>query len=609
MIAGWVPSDFNRPMEGVIEGMIAALRTHGDQGAGRWMAPGISVGLLEIKDRQDVQSVYAPVTDSRHYLWMLGEAYDGAGRLEVADADHSRSPRFRRHLLSTLLEKGFDVVRYLDGQYIIVVWDSKERVLRVINDRFGGLPLYWAVSPAGLAFASGVRGALMAPGVSAQPDPEAILEAVTFGGCRLGTRTNVRAVKAMPPASILTFRSGAVSQRRYFAWHDIGPRQNVPLADAIDQLHLLWKKAVHRRLCGARKPGQSLSGGLDSRAILAEAAPRAASWTAVTYGADGCDDMRYARLACQTVGAAWIFCPFYRSQPDWLDTRTGYIQQTDGLLHLSDLACLESIPVQARVMDVSLSGFIGDVIVGPTYNHIRNVDEVMDKLPFYGTELGLGHEEAKRRVENLLEPVKNAPAYFAIFESKIPQSINLGETAALGRIMVRKPFVDYDFFDFCQSLPREYRCELLLRERWLHAKYPGCFARIPYQGTGLPVLAPAWRFHMERAKRFSYRLVQKTALKIGVHMKPRLRGYLNEWPHWRADCVRGRIENTILKSGSLCCEILGREKVRRFLENWFLNGSGPTEVVGAMYVYERYFQDLNAHLKSCGAGRREPLLS
>ena len=59
-------------------------------------------------------------------------------------------------------------------------------------------------------------------------------------------------------------------------------------------------------------------------------------------------------------------------------------------------------------------------------------------------------------------------------------------------LRVRKPFVDYAFFDFCQGLPADVRVEGRLHERWLHAMYPRAFA-IPNQKTGMPILTAGWR--------------------------------------------------------------------------------------------------------------------
>ncbi|MFQ5668739.1 MAG: hypothetical protein ACE5I7_20240, partial [Candidatus Binatia bacterium] len=292
ILCGWLTGGSDTDGGAVVADMGRALRVNATQSWGCWSAPGLTVGLLELPAPEPAAQLYAPATegDGRYHLWMAGEAFAGNGLISVPHVDHTRTLAFRQTLLARLLEHGLDTVADLDGEYQIVFWDAQERALVIVNDRFGGLPLYWAQSARGFAFAGGVRGVLMAPDVRADPDTEALREAVTFGGFRLGDRTNVAAVKMLPGASVMTVRGTSVAIRPYWKWNAIRPVAGYSLADIIETVSSLWRRAVHRRLHGAKRPGQTLSGGLDSRAILAEATPRVPRWTAITYGVPGCDD-------------------------------------------------------------------------------------------------------------------------------------------------------------------------------------------------------------------------------------------------------------------------------------------------------------------------------
>ena len=56
--------------------------------------------------------------------------------------------------------------------------------------------------------------------------------------------------------------------------------------------------------------------------------------------------------------------------------------------------------------------------------------------------------------------------------------------------------------------------------------------------------------------------------------------------------ARARIEGTILRQDSLCCDILGREAVTTVVKDWFDRLAAPTQVIGALYVYEMYHRKL-----------------
>src|SRR5439155_1161197 len=179
----------------------------------------------------------------RFWLWMAGEAYDGGSLCRVPSAAISRTRPFRQTLLEAVLAHGLDAIASLDGRYQIVLFDAVERVVTVAVDRFGGLPIFWAHSTEGTAFAGGVRGVLMAPGTDARPDPEAIQEAVTFGGFRLGGRTNVRGVKRLRGGAILEIAE-CVTVRDYWNWPGAPPDHDRPLDELIDEAHRLWQQSI-----------------------------------------------------------------------------------------------------------------------------------------------------------------------------------------------------------------------------------------------------------------------------------------------------------------------------------------------------------------------------
>ena len=81
-------------------------------------------------------------------------------------------------------------------------------------------------------------------------------------------------------------------------------------------------------------------------------------------------------------------------------------------------------------------------------------------------------------------------------------------------------------------------------------------------------------------------------------MRPRIHYYTDDAVFWRTPEARARIEGTILRPESLCCEILGREAVAGVVRDWFDRAAAPTPVIGAMYVYETYHRDLSAQLRA-----------
>jgi asparagine synthase (glutamine-hydrolysing) len=579
----------------VAAAMAAALRVHSGQRIAVWSLPGLDIGVIEPPalpgERDDLEP--ATVGDNRFVLWMAGEAFTTAdAHLAVTHAAGSRTATFRRALLARWLERGVDVIRDLVGEYHIAMWDARDRVLTIANDRFGGLPMYWCETPGGVAFAGGVRGVLMAPAVRTDPDVDALREAVSFGGYRLGSRTNVASVHMVESATVQTIASGRRSASRYWSWKDIPPLPGGDLGEIVEQVQSCWRRSIADRMSDEARYGQTLSGGLDSRAILAEAGA-GRDWTAITYGVPGCDDAVYARRAAAAAGATWIFQPLYAG--DWLHNRTAHIQSTDGLIDLSDLMHLESLPLQRAHFDVHMSGYIGDVVSGPTYAAVRSPEDVLQTLPWYGASISLPYEVALERARDLISGLNGAPARFALLEHKAPQSTNRWTAAWRPWLRVRKPFIDYAFFDLCQGLPVGVRLEGRLHERWLRTSYPDFFAKIPNHKTGLPVLAAEWRIQEARLLRGARRRLLPL-LPAPWRPAARIRSYHDNELMWRQPGPMAALTEAILRPGAIAAEVFGRARVTELLNTWNSTGAAPAQVIGALYVYETYHAQLARHL-------------
>jgi hypothetical protein len=590
-----VPSTERAPSSSIADGMAAALRVHSGQRIAVWSLAGLEIGVIEPPalpaERDDLEP--ATMGDGRFVLWMAGEAFTSAdAALPITNTAASRTATFRRALLARWLASGVDAIRDLVGEYQIAVWDARDRVLTIANDRFGGLPMYWSETPDGVAFAGGVRGVLMAPAVRSDPDLDALREAVSFGGYRLGSRTNVAAVQMVEGATVQTISAGRRSASRYWSWKDIRPQPARDVREIIEQVQALWRRSIADRTTDEARYGQTLSGGLDSRAILAAAAP-GRHLTAITYGLPGCDDAVYASRAAAAAGATWIFQPLYAG--DWLHTRSAHIQSTDGLIDLSDLMHLESLPLQREHFDVHMSGFIGDAVSGPTFAAVRSPEDVLMKLPWYGASLSLPYDTALTRARELVSSLNGAPARFALLEHKVPQSTNRWTAAWRPWLRVRKPFIDYAFFDLCQGLPVEVRLEGRLHERWLRKSYPACFASIPNQKTGVPVLAPEWRVQAARLQRGARKRLLPL---IPAPWRPaaRIRSYHDDGLMWRKPDTAAALTDAILRPGAIGAEVFGRAQVTELLNSWKSTGSAPAQVIGALYVYETYHAQLGRHL-------------
>jgi asparagine synthase (glutamine-hydrolysing) len=581
---GWLPRRPDERAIVIVETMRDALVRGGHATAGAWPISGGAIGALDLVPPAPAVTS----SDGRYEMWAVGEVFSPA-------ATSLQGAEVRAGLLDTLLREGVDALARVNGEFQLALWDRLECSLLVAGDRFGCLPLYWVNTPEGFAFAGSVGALLRVPGVSADPDEQAIREAVTFGGFRLGGRTNVRSISMLGGARALSWCGGIVAERRYWSWPSAPPTATRRLDDLVDEAHALWQAAIRRRLNGATRPGNTLSGGLDSRAVMAEATAQGVSWRALTYGLPRCDDVRLARRAAVHAGAAWQFAPLYDA--GWLERRTRFIPETDGLVQLADLLHFETFDTQTSMMDVHVCGYIGDAVCGNTYADVVDPMSLLHRLPYSGIPLAWTLDKALSWANEALAAVAPGAPRFAVFEHKLPQAIHRIFQAAQRRIRVRRPFLDLDLFDFYAGLDGDTRWRVY--HTMLKRRYPNLFARIANQRTNAPVLSPDVQVQVRRVTRFAGRRVRDVVARTGIVRPAPVRSYHNEERYWREPSAQAQILATILRPGSISAEVFGRRPLESFLHDWFERGNGPAQTVGALYVFEDYHQSLAA--RSVGA--------
>jgi len=113
------------------------------------------------------------------------------------------------------------------------------------------------------------------------------------------------------------------------------------------------------------------------------------------------------------------------------------------------------------------------------------------------------------------------------------------------------------------------------------------------------------RRQMTRAVRFAWRRMLRGARTLGMPVAVPERSYHPDDRNWSKADERSRIEATILRNGSISCDIFGRARVESTLSEFFDHGTGPVQVIGALYVFEHYHHTLANSLLRAKAQVRE----
>ena len=335
------------PADDNVHRIADALRLHAyDRTDVTSLASGLAIGQL----RRD--GAGAPAAPWRHpagvWMWLAGECYRATGEPidQIAHVyDHVDATDPVQRLTAT------------DGMFQVAVWNEQTATLQIINDRHGLVPCYYACINGTLIFAPRIRPLLL-PWVPRTLDAIAVAEYARYQQL-LGERTWIEGIRLLPAASVLTFdtRRGTLDTRRYWDWDRIAVRPSTSFADAVATTADLERRAILRRLDGHSRTGVYLSGGLDSRRILAVAAAQTPV-TTISYGARGCRDVVLAARIARRAGAAHHWHPFVDGR--WvIDAAPDHLALTEGQHSWVHAHGMSTLADARERIDVNLSGWAG----------------------------------------------------------------------------------------------------------------------------------------------------------------------------------------------------------------------------------------------------------
>lgn len=241
---------------------------------------------------------------------LAGEIYDEADhrRRLVLENVHFKSDDQAELCLRGFKRHGLAFFAGVNGKFAVSIWDAKRRLLTLIVDRFGMLPCYYVLLAEGFAFANEITALLAGGHASRRPNPEAIVTFFAFHQY-MGDATVVEGICRIPPASGLTY--GLEGNRCWLErYWDLRSLAKSPIAnpvEALDRIDHAFVASIGRCTNGAQRLGLSLSGGLDSRAIMAAVSP-SQPVSCVTLGVAGGMDLRLASRLAKRAGRPFHAC-------------------------------------------------------------------------------------------------------------------------------------------------------------------------------------------------------------------------------------------------------------------------------------------------------------
>ncbi|WP_438864928.1 asparagine synthase-related protein [Neptunicella sp.] len=366
----------------------------------------------------------------------------------------------------------------IDGIFNAVIYDSVEKKIHIISDRYGMKFLYYSLDNSRFSWSPEVKGLLALPFISKSIDPKAVESFIELGYV-LEDRSLFTNVKLLNPATIMTFdlKSKKLKQEYYWKWSAI-KTQSITFKQATEKLGWLFLDAIKKRFDPSKKMGIALSGGLDSRAIVAAVTRLYPDYkgTLFTFGIDGCDDIEIAKMVANKTN--WNHKIYHFTAQNWFEPRFDSIWRTDGMLSMQHMHGSEFLDDISIDIEINLNGYAGDVVCGGGWFKSLPLDT---KANIYNMQNFYKGQTQQLSFDTEFYDINKSEPHLLM--NRVRRFTNMGTVNSLDKIEQRKPFFDNGLMEFVLSLPDEYRKDHKLYSTMLLKFFPEFFNDIPWQKT------------------------------------------------------------------------------------------------------------------------------
>lgn len=512
--------------------------------------------------------------DGRRHVWLDGEC-----RLP----QQTRSDTPSADALSSLVDGPRPTLAHADGAFALAVVHAGG--LALATDRLGFRPLYWTETADWFAYAAEVKALLAIHDHLPAIDEIALRQYFAFDHM-LGDRTWWTGISLIPPANVWHVSRGVVTRTEYWSFDDLHTAPCDP-AGAQREFGRLWTAAVR----DYRRPGTTpvlLSGGLDSRLLVAELVAQEADIVAVTYGSNESPEVRPARAVAAIAGIEHRVCEW--TTQNWWQGREAAIWRTDGLVNANHLHPAIAVEEMRLGTCYSPMNMLGDLLFGGSHldrtpwTELRERPELLMKIRFMANPL-FGVEEALDASMPDIRQYASGPSSDCFhLRQRVRRYVLYSPGCFAPYCETVYPGAGLEFLQlFLGSLTDADRWNHKFYNVFLAERHPKFFANLPWQGTGRGLRESP---HVRRLRDLQRRLRR-------LLRKPRRKTPANQWfVNYPAAVRQQRVCERLLAQDLLFDDVLHGAARAALLTN--AERPLAAESVIAILAFETYLRQVTA---------------
>jgi len=420
--------------------MVEALRHENFYVTGTWVEEslGVYVGWVA---RKNSFSEEMPLRNERGDVVLVfsGEEFPEPGTAQrLKERGHeldAAGPSYLVHLYEG--DRAFPAG--LNGRFHGLLIDRSRGKVMLFNDRWGVNRIYYHESKDGFYFAAEAKAILAVRPELRRLDPKALGELVVCG-CTLGGRSLFEGIQVLPGASMWEIRKGGLTQRTaYFEAREWESQDTLDPERYYRDIREVFSRNLPRYFGGPDRIAMSLTGGLDTRMIMAWQRSEPGSFPCYTFGGmlRECQDVVVARQVARMCGQSHQVIPAgeeFLSRFAYYAERAVYL--TDGCADVSRAPDVYWNKKAREIAPVRMTGAYG----GELLRGIRTFKPVEPLPGLFAPEL---HSFFRQAADTYSGHVQGNPTSFSMFKQAPWNHYSmfaLEET----QISLRSPFFDND---------------------------------------------------------------------------------------------------------------------------------------------------------------------
>lgn len=410
---------------------------------------------------------------------LLGDIGISSNRLQDLTTIHEQA-----------LKANWNGLRGVHGTFCLMHYQPQAGALYLVADKVGVRPLYFWLNDELVVFASALRILEDLSFVPKRMDLRAVTEIVALG-TPLADRTPYADIFLLKPAEIVEITDEGISRSSFWRWDEIKteidsePRR-------LATVHDRFQSAIKRRNRNDQATAAYLSGGLDSRCIVAALCHQKVRAHTVNFARPGTQDFYLGNEFAEKIGSIHQSIPKEKgdSVPDYSSLMARALAKSDhGSIDRPQLVwsgeggsvLLGSIHLSEAIVELMRAGKIDQAI-----DEFVQIEQADVPVKLLQPQVLAGVRDVIR--QGLREELNHLHAEdpgrnFYIFLAQNDQRRKLMahfENIDLHRLEFQLPFFDGDFLASVIATPLDWCLNHRFYNKWL-SLLPGAVTLVPWQ--------------------------------------------------------------------------------------------------------------------------------